>query len=492
MIPSISWENFSHSDEAAAHRAWLAHAMTVSDVDVRALPLAPRNPLPRWRQLREIRQLHTGIEKLRDAGGPVTRVVLAPAWLSPPIVVVTSPQGAHDVLSSADVDRTQAHDEIRHLLGPNLFDLHNDAWLPRRRTLQPLFTKRHVRGFAGHMAEAAEAVATSWKDGSTVDLDAECRQLTLRALGRSVLGVDLDQQAAAVGAPMRIAQEYVTDRAFAPVQAPRWLPTPARHRARAASATLHRLANDILQACRADPERDAPLVRGLIAATDPDTGRGLSDREICDELIVFMLAGHDTTATTLAYALWALGNHPDVQRRVAAEVAALPAGELTPDDVARLPYTVQVLHEALRLCPPGALNGRTAVRDIAVDGFRVQAGSMVGIGIYALHRDPALWERPDEFDPDRFSSANSAGRDRWQYLPFGGGPRKCVGDHFAMLEATLALATCLRHCEFSSLSTEFPLAVPFTTVAAEPIYALVRQRPGVLDCAAGGRADTAQ
>ncbi|MGB3522742.1 MAG: cytochrome P450, partial [Mycobacterium sp.] len=300
-----------------------------------------------------------------------------------------------------------------------------------------------------------------------------------RALGRSVLGADLDEQAAALGTPMRVAQEYVTARAFAPVRAPRWLPTPARNRARAASATLHRLANDILQACRADPERDAPLVRGLISATDPDTGRGLTDREICDELIVFMLAGHDTTATTLAYALWALGNHPDIQRRVADEVAELDA-DLSPDDVARLPYTIQVLHEALRLCPPGALNGRTALRDIAVDGFRVQAGSMVGIGIYALHRDPTLWERPLEFDPDRFSPESSAGRNRWQYLPFGGGPRKCVGDHFAMLEATLALATCVRHREISSLSNEFPVAVPFTTVAAAPIYARVTQRSGAL------------
>ncbi|MDD7813749.1 cytochrome P450 [Mycobacterium sp. CSUR Q5927] len=465
--------------------------MTVSDVDVRALPLAPKNPLPRWRQSREIRQMHTGIEKLRDAGGPVTRVVLAPAWLSPPIVVVTSPQGAHDVLSSGDVDRAPTHDEIRYLLGPNLFDLRNEPWLPRRRMLQPLFTKRRVGGFAGHMAQAAEMVATAWRDGTTVDLDAECRKLTLRALGRSVLGVDLDESAAALGESMRVALGYITDRAFAPVRAPRWLPTPARRRARAASAMLHRCANDILQTCRVDPMLDAPLVRGLMTAVDPETGRRLSDREICDELIVFMLAGHDTTATTLAYALWALGNHPDIQRRVAEEVAQLGA-ELSPDDVARLPYTVQVLHEALRLCPPGALNGRTAVRDIAVDGYRVPAGSLVGVGVYALHRDPALWERPDEFDPDRFSSENSAGRDRWQYLPFGGGPRKCVGDHFAMLEATLALATCVRHCEFSSLSTEFPLAVPFTTVAAEPIYALVRHRRGVLDCAAGGRTDNAQ
>ena len=155
----------------------------------------------------------------------------------------------------------------------------------------------------------------------------------------------------------------------------------------------------------------------MIAATDPATGRALSDDEIRDELVVFMFAGHDTTATTLTYALWALGHHPEIQDRVRAEVAAIGDRELTPEDVPALGYTVQVLHEALRLCPPAAATGRTAMRDIKVDGYRVEAGTMLVVGIYALHRDPALWDHPLVFDPDRFSPQNSAGRDRWQYLP---------------------------------------------------------------------------
>ena len=157
-----------------------------------------------------------------------------------------------------------------------------------------------------------------------------------------------------------------------------------------------------------------------------------------------MLAGHDTTATTLAYALWALGRQCDLQDRVAAEVADIDDRELTPEDVPRLGYTVQVLHEALRLCPPAPLLGRMATRDIEVDGYRVEAGTMLSVGIYALHRDPALWANPLVFDPNRFSPENSKGRDRWQFIPFGAGPRSCIGDHFAMLEATLALATLIR------------------------------------------------
>jgi cytochrome P450 len=251
------------------------------------------------------------------------------------------------------------------------------------------------------------------------------------------------------------------------------MPTPARRRARTASDTLHRLANEILQACRADPTRDAPLVQALIAASDPATGRALSDDEIRDELIVFMLAGHDTTATTLTYALWALGRHRDMQDKVRTEVVGIGDRELTPEDVPALGYTVQVLHEALRLCPPGAATSRMAMRDIEVDGCRVEAGTMLVVGIYALHRDPALWDHPLVFDPGRFSPQNSGGRDRWQYLPFGAGPRSCVGDHFAMLEATLALATIIRRTEIQSIGADFPIVVPFTTVAAAPIRARV-------------------
>jgi cytochrome P450 len=449
---------------------------TVTKAALGALPLAPKNPLPLRQQAKAIRVFHTGCEVLRDAGGPVTRLTLAPKWLMPPVVVATSPRGARDILgrTGAHIEKTRVHREMRQLLGPNLFDLTHEPWLPRRRSLQPIFTKQHVRAFGGHMAQAAQTVANSWDDGTEIDLDTECRTLTLRALGRSVLGLDLDDHSDAIAAPLQVAAKYITDRALQPISAPRWLPTAARQRARAASDTLHRLADEILQACRADPTRDAPLVQALIAATDPTTGRALSDDEIRDELIVFMLAGHDTTATTLTYALWALGHHRDMQDRVRAEVVGIGDRELTPDDVPALGYTVQVLHEALRLCPPGAATSRMAMKDIEVDGYRVEAGTMLVVGIYALHRDPALWDHPLIFDPDRFSPQNSAGRDRWQYLPFGAGPRSCIGDHFAMLEATLALATIVRHTEIQSIGTDFPMIVPFTTVAAEPIRARVK------------------
>lgn len=447
--------------------------------DVSSLPLPPKNPLP-YRQLVEaVRVFHTGPERLRDAGGPVTRFKLGPRWLTPPMVLVTSPSGIRDVLSIKDdsVDKTTpVFDEMRAILGANLANLPHEPWVSRRRTLQPVFTKQAVHEFGGHMADAAEAVADTWCEGAVIDLDADARALTLQALGRSVLGIDL-QEHDDVAEPLRLALTYAITRATRPVRAPRWLPTPARRRARAASARVHGVAREILRGCRADPTVVAPLARALLAARDPATGQALSDEEICDELIVFLFAGHDTTATTLSYAAWALGHHAKQQERVAAEVAALPAGPLTPEDLPRLQYTTQVVRESLRLCPPAPTGTRMAYRDLNVGGYRVEAGTMLVVGRMAVQRDPALWEDPLRFEPDRFTSERVKTMDRWQYVPFGGGPRSCIGDHFAMLEVTLALATLVRRAQIHSLDAEFPLALHFTMIAGGPIRARVQRRP---------------
>ncbi|GBG36109.1 cytochrome P450 [Mycobacterium montefiorense] len=447
---------------------------------VETLNLAPKNPLPYVRQLQAVRSYIEGLQTLLDAGGPVTRLRLAPKWLLPDVVVIATPQGARDLLGrndeACDRGRVRVMVEMRALMGGNLLNLPHERWLPRRRALQPMFTKRHVAGYAGHMGAAAQQVADGWRAGAIVDLDSECRLLTLRALGRSVLGVDLDERAEEVGHALRVSLTWVADRAARPVNPPRWLPTSGQRAARRANDTLHGLAAEILHAVRADPDRDASLVRALIEAVDPQTGRPLTDDEICEELVLFMLAGHDTTSTTLTYALWALGHHRHIQDQLRAEVDALGQRALTTDDVPQLGVTVRVLHEALRLCPPAAGTARMPTQDIVVDGYLVPAKTIALVSIYAMHRDPALWEDPARFDPDRFLPERSKGRSRWQYLPFGGGPRSCIGDHFAMLEATLALATIIRTAEIDSLDDDFLLATPFTVVAAKPIHAHIYPR----------------
>ena len=438
-------------------------------MDVADLPLAPRNPLPFLQQLAAVKSYHTGTEVLRDAGGPVTRIVLGPRWLMPPIVLATSPQAIRDILTVKDgsVDKTTpVLAELRDIIGANVVNLPHNEWLPRRRTLQPVFTKQRVSRFAGHMTEAAELVCAQWGDGAEIDLDAQAHNLTLHALGRSVLGLDLDDRADSVDKPLDIALRYAVSRALRPLRAPRWLPTPSRRRARQASATLHGVADEALQACRADPTHDAPLVQALISATDPVSGEALSDTAIRNELIIFLFAGFDTIATTITYTMWQLGHHPEIQDRVAAEVAALGHRRLTSADTLSLSYTTQVIREALRICPPAPTGTRLATRDLQVGGYRVKAGTTLAFGRKAVQCDPQLWDNPRDFDPDRFTPENMAGRDRWQYLPFGGGPRSCIGDHFAMLEATLALATFMqRFTNPFARRTDFPLTAHFTMVA---------------------------
>ncbi|WP_235624332.1 cytochrome P450 [Mycolicibacterium goodii] len=434
---------------------------------------------------RAVRTLDTGQEVIRGAGGPVSRVQLGPRRLVPPLVAVFSPEGIRDVLARNDAfaERCIVHDEVRHAAGDSLFVLPNEQWRPRKRALQPVFTRQNVRAFGGHMSAAAQAVIDEWAAVSrsrlAVDLDEVCRRVTMQSLGRSILGIDLNERADVIVGHMHVASSYATDRALRPLRAPRWLPTPARRRARAAVAAMRAVTAEILQACRDDPNRDAPLVRALMAATDPETGERLSDADICNDLLIFMLAGHDTTATALTYALWALGHHPQIQDRVAAEARALGDRELTPADVPHLGYTVQVLHESLRMCPPAAGVGRLALRDIAVAGHRIEAGSLVALGIYAVHHDPRLWPDPEVFDPDRFSPEQARERDRWHFIPFAGGARACIGEHFARLETTLALATIIRSVVVESVDAEFPVDVPFTTVAKGPIRANVAPRgPG--------------
>lgn len=452
---------------------------TADTSDPASLPLPPRCQLSYRQRLAALKQFPYGADLFRDFGGAVTRFRLAPSWLIPQIIVVTSPQGIRDVLTGREgsLDKTSGVPaDLRWLLGPNLFVVPHQEWKSRRRTLQPVFTKQAVNEFGGHMAAAAESVSVSWPAGDAVDLDAESRQLTMRALGHSVLGQDLTDHTEAIADPMRTVFNYVVARATSALRMPLWVPTLARRRARAAAATIRLAALDIVRACRVDPDREAPLVRALIAATDPETGQPFTDAEIADELIIFMLAGHDTTATAICYALWALGRNPDIQDRVAAEVVGLGDRRLTPDDVPSLGYTRRVLQESLRLCPPAPVGSRVTTRDVAVAGYRVPARSTVMFSRMSVHRDPDLWPDPLRFDPDRFTEENSRQRDRWSYTPFGAGPRSCIGDHFAMLEATLALATVVRDVEISALHEEFPTTASFTLTADGRIPARIARR----------------
>jgi cytochrome P450 len=441
-------------------------------------PLAPEAPLPVRDKLAALRVCHTGPGKVAAAAGPVALLTFTPRWLIPRYAMVCSPRGARDVLGRTDgaFDKQHIVHRQSQAFGRNVFNLPHEPWLGRRRLLQPLFTRRHVAEYAGHMSTSAARLADDWIARGTVDLDEQTRRLTLQVIGRSVFGLDLGERADELGPPVKLVLQWLTGRSRRPVRAPGWLPTPARHRMRTSLGQIRAVIDEAIDAARMDPGRDAGLVTLLLAADDPETGVRLTDEQIRDELFVFLIAGHDTTSTTLAFSLWSLGRDPVLQERVAQEVSGLGPRALTVDDLPKLAFTARVIHEALRLCPPAPIIVRSAMQDATVDGVRIPAGTQVIVGAYAMHHDPSLWSEPELFDPDRFAGYRPVGDDRWRFLPFGAGPRSCIGDHFAMLETTLGLATIIGRTRVESLDADFPIGLPFTLTAGGPVPARITAR----------------
>ncbi|AFM19600.1 cytochrome P450 [Mycolicibacterium chubuense NBB4] len=443
------------------------------------LRTVPKTRLSYRERIAALQEIHTGCEIFRDADGPVTEVGIAPRWMLPPFVVVTSPRGARDVLTATfpTVDRDFPFmTEQQELNGGSLLNFAHADWVGRRRMLQPVFTRQQITRLTATMFSIASECVRGWGSDGGIDLDRDSRRITMRVLGQSIMAFEPDQDTDALVEPMRRISAYIAARGRAPVKLPRWVPTPERRHAVAFNKVAHDLAADILSACRRDSEREAPLVRAMLEAVDPDTGQPLSDMDICHELVIFLASGLETTATTLAYALWALGRHPEMQEKAAAEVAAADVAALVSDPRGCLPYTMCVLQEALRLGGPTPAIMRVARTDMDVDGHRVESGSQLVVGVYALHRDPRLWDDPLRFDPDRFGPTDVRTRDRWQFLPFGGGPRSCIGEHFALTAAALELAAVLRRVEIVSTTTTFPITAPLTIVPDGPIPAQIRQR----------------
>lgn len=436
--------------------------MNVSDV--MSYPVPPFVSLP-WRErISSVRDVYRGPAKIRDIYGPVALVKLAPKWIAPTIAIVSSPEGARDVLSSSGpaIDKVgRAYEESR-VQGLHLFNLDYARWLPRRRTVQPIFTKKYVSSFAVHMARSAEHVTEKFASEQVVDLHDLCRSLTLEVLGRSIFGVPLGEKTAKLAPHVTRVGSYPVRRTTNPARPPKAFPTLPRQRFRRSLSAIHEVVNEAMAAASSDESHEAPLVRLLLDARDPETGRALTAQEIRDELTVFLLAGTETTAMALTYTLWALGHHVDMQERVVDEIHSLGDSIMTAAGADKMGYTRQVLYEAMRMSPGAPVLARHTTEEVVVDGHRIPSGVAIFVAVFALHYDPSLWSNPEEFDPERFGDKNYQQRARWQYLPFGAGPRACVGDHFGLLEALLGIAALVRNLRFESVSSLFPFDAALT------------------------------
>ena len=332
---------------------------------------------------------------------------------------------------------------LRRLLGDGLVTSDGDLWLRQRRLTQPAFHRDRVIAAGEVMVRDAERMLATWQDGQTRELYQELARLTLTNVAETLFGADVAGEADAVAAALAtLAREQSTARASSVLALlPAWLPTPGNVRLRKAVRRLDRIIDGIISRRRAGGARRDDLLALLLQAREEDPGR-MTDRLLRDEALTFLLAGHDTTALALSWTWYLLAQHPEAEAKLLAELRAVLGGRApTVADLPRLRYTEQVLSEALRLYPPSWALARVALRDCDIGGQRVAAGTILLMSQWVMHRDPRYFEGPEAFDPDRWAGDLSTRLPRCAYFPFGAGPRLCIGNTFALMEASLLLAT---------------------------------------------------
>jgi cytochrome P450 len=393
-------------------------------------------------------------------------------------VLVHKPSDVRHVLLGNHDNYTKSinYQGIKLLLGEGLLTSEGSFWRRQRKLAQPAFHHRHLVSFADTMSRCTEETLERWERRGLdriVDVHDEMMRLTFRIVGLTLTSTDLEREARAMGEALTVALRFGNDYAESIVKLPLWLPTPNNVRFLRAKGALDATILGIIRERRASGEDIPDLLSTLMHATDePGAGQNperMTDDQLRDELMTMVLAGHETTANALTFTFYLLSRHPEVARRVEAEVDEVLAGRApTFADLDRLTYTGWVIDEALRLYPPAWIFERQAIEADELDGYHVPAGTIVAVCPWTLHRHPAYWDNPEGFDPERFS--DSEGRDRYTYMPFGGGPRMCIGNAFAKMEAKIVLASLLRRVHFE--------LVPGTTLALEPSITL-RPRGGL-------------
>jgi cytochrome P450 len=360
-----------------------------------------------------------------------------------PVYVVNHPDFIKQVLQ--DHHRSYNKDNfdyrlLRPLLGKGLLTNDGASWLHQRRLIQPTFHRQRLAAFGSLMTEATGAMLVRWERyaerGGAVDVADEMMRLTLRIIGQALFSLDLSEEATTVRQALKSANDYLC----APFP-PLYVPTPRNRRLQTALRRLDALVYDLIAARRQSQQDTPDLLSMLLGVRDEETGEGMSDRQIRDEVITLLLAGHETTAVALSWTWYLLAQHSECEKLLHAEVDAVLGGRLpTVEDLPALPYSRMVIEESMRLYPPAWSFSRNAIAEDELGGYPIPPGSMILLCPYTTHRHPAFWEQPEVFDPLRFTPERVAARPHYAYFPFGGGPRLCVGNAFAMMETHLILA----------------------------------------------------
>ncbi|MGI9412387.1 MAG: cytochrome P450 [Hyphomicrobiales bacterium] len=350
------------------------------------------------------------------------------------------------------------------LLGDSILTAEGESWRWQRRTAAPLFRRSDILNYVPTMAAAAEAAIETWRSapaGTVHAIDKDMMRATFHVISHTIL--------AGGGPGVRAAIEKGRADYFRGVNwwylyirfnLPHWMPRPGGRRMRAQERRLRAAVTDLIAERRPTAHQSDDILSRLISAVDPETGQTMSDVQLADNLLAFLLAGYDTTATALTWALYLLSQAPEWAARLEDEVRrVVPEGPVTAAHVDRLVTVQQVLKEAMRMYPPAPTMQRYALEDVQLGGVDIKAGTLLVIPIYAIHRHQGLWDDPNRFDPERFAPDREADYSRYQFMPFGGGPRICIGATFALVEATVILATLMRAARFDYAAAKAPMPV---------------------------------
>jgi cytochrome P450 len=414
------------------------------------------------------------LEQVAAAGDLVeTRVGIIRPWF------VSSPALAEELLVTRAADYKKSRGIgifAKPLIGDGILSSHGEVHRRNRRLVAPAFHHKKIAGYAQAMAEEIAAVIAQWQDGERLDVAHEMMRLTLRVVARVLFHTEVERDAETIGEAFVAASRAMLDMTSSTLPFPPVVPTEASRRMRRAVAELDAIVFRIIGERRAGGDDPGDVLSMLLAMRDEETGAVLSDREVRDEVMTLFLAGHETTANALTWSWYLLGRHPEALARLEVEAQALE-GPPRFEDLPRLPFAMAVLNESMRLFPPAYITGRLALVDSELGGEKVERGRTVFLNIYGIHRRADTFPDPLAFRPERFLGGAEKNLPRGAWIPFGGGPRICIGNHFALTEGVLALAAIAQRVRLVPESDAPAVAEPLITLRPrDPIWMRVRER----------------